>query len=256
MLSFEEIKRYWDDRAAGDSSVQSTTQDVFLRQIELSALVERIKRLSPKTVADIGSGDGRTTIGLARTFSALHFQGFDYSESMVENSGKLLATEGLTNIEFSQRDVCQGLVGSFDLIYTTRCLINLPSWELQSEAIRNIHDALNPEGSYVMIENFVEGHENFNRVRKTFELPEIPIREHNYFFEQQRLRNFVDDLFEIIEEVNISSAYYLVSRIIYSKICADQACQPDYFDTHHRYAAELPFCGEFGPVRLVWLKRK
>lgn len=256
MLNFDEIRKYWDDRAAGDSSVQSTTQDVFLRQIELSALAERVMKLSPRRVADIGSGDGRTTVGLARTFGSIQFQGFDYSASMVENSRKVHLAAGLANAKFDQLDVCDGLDASFDLIYTTRCLINLPSWDLQKQAIQNIHSALNPGGTYVMIENFVEGQENFNRVRRTFELPEIPIREHNYFFERQRLLDFADDMFVVAEEVNISSMYYLVSRVVYSRICADQGTQPDYFDAHHRYAADLPFCGEFGPVRLISFQKK
>ena len=58
------------------------------------------------------------------------------------------------------------------------------------------------------------------------------------------------------EEINISSTYYLVSRIIYSKICAETGVQMDYFDDHHRYAAGLPFSGEFGPVRLICLRKK
>ncbi len=256
VLNFDEIRKYWDDRAAGDSTVQSTTQDLFLRQIELSALIERVSKFSPQRVADVGSGDGRTTIGLARTFAAIQFSGFDYSVAMVDNSRKVLAAEELANVGFGQLDICDGLSGSFDLIYTTRCLINLPSWELQQKAIQNIHKALSPGGIYVMIENFVEGHENFNRVRRQFELSEIPIRQHNYYFERQRLFDFANDMFLVSDEVNISSMYYLVSRVVYSRICSDQGTQPDYFDPHHRYAAELPFCGEFGPVRLICFQKK
>ena len=148
-----------------------------------------------------------------------------------------MAAEELANVGFGQLDICDGLSGSFDLIYTTRCLINLPSWELQQKAIQNIHKALSPGGIYVMIENFVEGHENFNRVRRQFELSEIPIRQHNYYFERQRLFDFANDMFLVSDEVNISSMYYLVSRVVYSRICSDQQNQLDYFDPHHRYAA-------------------
>jgi hypothetical protein len=63
-------------------------------------------------------------------------------------------------------------------------------------------------------------------------------------------------MFRIEEEVNISSSYYLVSRVIYSKICAEKGIQPDYFDDHHRFAASLPFSGEFGPIRLICLKKR
>ncbi len=256
MMNFEDIRKYWEDRAAADSSVQSTTQDVYLREIEFKALTERIRKYSPAVVADLGCGDGRTTARLASEFPEAFFSGFDYSSSMVENANKVLLSGKASNVEFDQLDICKGLNGTFDLIYTTRCLINLPSWDLQRLAINSIHKALPVGGVYLMVENFLEGQENFNQVRKDFGLPAIPIREHNLFFERHRLLEYVEGRFEVEEEVNISSTYYLVSRVIYSKICLETGKQPDYFDHHHRFAAGLPFSGEFGPVRLVCLKKR
>lgn len=256
MMNFEETRNYWEERALADDSIQSTTQDVFLREIELNTLFERIREYSPKYVADVGCGDGRTTIGLALKFGEIQFGGFDYSSSMIENAKKVLTKQNVPNVRFEQHDICNSLRGTFDLIYTTRCLINLTSWDLQKNAIKNIHRALKDDGVYLMFENFREGQENFNRIRKKYELAEISIRDHNLFFTHKKLLDFTDDLFEVKEDVNISSIYYLVSRVIYSKICADLGTKPDYFDAHHRYAANLPFCGEYGPVRLISLRKK
>jgi len=256
MMNFEEIRKYWEDRAAEDSSAQSTTQDFYLREIEFNALHERIQKYSPDFVADIGCGDGRTTARLANNFMNVSFTGFDYSSFMIENARSVLISGESPNIDFRQLDICEGLKDSFNLIYTTRCLINLPSWGLQKVAINNIHKALRVGGVYLMVENFIEGHDNFNKVRRDFGLPEIPLRVHNFFFHRQRLLDYVDGLFEVEEEINISSSYYLVSRVVYSKICAETGKQPDYFDDHHRFAAALPFCGEFGPVRLICLKKR
>ncbi|MDD2768290.1 MAG: class I SAM-dependent methyltransferase [Methylococcus sp.] len=254
-MNFDEIKRYWNQRATTDTSVQSTTQDAYLREIEYRALADRIGCAVPARIADVGCGDGRTTARLATRFPMTEFIGFDYSSSMIENARCVHADQG-TNLRFEQSDVCEGVPGRFNLIYTTRCLINLPSWHLQKGAIASIHSALNSGGSYLMVENFVEGHESFNRVRRDFGLPEITVRDHNLFFVRDALLEYVSELFDVEEEVNISSAYYLVSRVIYSRICIESGKQPDYFDDHHRLAAELPFCGEFGPVRLVSLKKK
>jgi SAM-dependent methyltransferase len=256
VLNFEEINRYWEERAAEDSSVQSTTQDIYLREIELNTLSEYIERYLPVLVADVGCGDGRTTARLAAKFQEAKFTGFDYSRSMVENARSVLASLGMSNVKFDQLDICEGLKEAFDFIYTTRCLINLPSWDLQAVALKNIHEALTGEGIYLMVENFMEGHDNFNRVRRNFGLPEIPVREHNLFFRRQRLLDYIGGFFDVVEEVNISSTYYLVSRVIYSKICSDAGKHIDYFDDHHRLAAGLPFCGEFGPVRLLCLRKK
>lgn len=255
MMNFEEIKKYWEDRAAGDSSAQSTTQDFYLREIEYNVLCERIQKYSPDVVADVGCGDGRTTARLANKFPSAFFSGYDYSSFMVENARSHFPPVKSPNIQFDRLDICAGLKKSFNLIYTTRCLINLPSWDLQKIAINNIHSSLTIGGIYLMVENFIEGQENFNQVRENFGLPEIPIREHNFFFQRDRLFDYIDGRFEIEEEVNISSTYYLVSRVIYSKICSETGQQPDYFDDHHRFAAGLPFTGEFGPVRLICLKK-
>lgn len=256
MLNVDEIRSYWEGRAAGDPSAQSTTQDVYLREIELRVLTEQIERLKPGSVMDIGCGDGRTTIGVARDFSDLKFFGFDYSDAMVENARTNLVAHELENVRFERHDIRDKLTSCFDLAYTTRCLINLPEWDLQRLALRNIHQALNVGGHYLMIENFVEGQENLNHVRREFGLPEIAVRNHNLFFSRERLLADIDDLFSVKEEINISSTYYMVSRVVYSRICADNDVQPDYFNEHHRYAANLPFSGEFGPVRLLVLRKR
>lgn len=255
-MDFDEIRNYWNSRAAGDLSAQSTTQDVYLREIEFGALLERIRSRRPTRVADVGCGDGRTTARLASKLENLSFTGFDYSESMVANSRRIHAPSNLANLGFEQLDVCAGLNQGFDLIYTTRCLINLPSWEMQSKALTNIHAALSTAGSYLMVENFVEGQDNFNQVRQRFGLPEIPVRSHNKFFERARLLDYIDGMFVVEEELNISSTYYLTSRVIYARMCADAGTEPDYFDDHHRLAAGLPFAGEFGPVRILCLRKR
>lgn len=255
MLNAEEIRNYWEQRASSDQSAQSTTQDVYLRAIEMRVLNEQISRLSPGCVADVGCGDGRTTIRAARDFPATRFSGFDYSGAMIENARMNRDKLGIKNIEFGCHDIREPLPSSFDLIFTTRCLINLPDWNLQCIALRNIHDALNQGGYYLMIENFIEGHDNFNKIRRAFGLPEIAVRDHNLFFNRDDLLIELKGRFSIEKETNISSSYYLVSRIIYSRICADESVPPDYFDAHHRYGADLPFSGEFGPLRLLVLKR-
>lgn len=255
-MNFEDIKKYWETRAAGDSSAQSTTQDFYLREIEFNVLAEHIAKYAPRLVADVGCGDGRTTSRLAAMFPKSSFSGFDYALTMVENARSGLRVSGQPNVVFDQRDISAGLSGQFNLIYTTRCLINLPSWDLQAAAINNIHVALPRGGMYLMVENFIEGHNNFNSVRKKFGLPEIAVREHNHFFNRELLLRHLRELFDVEYEVNISSTYYLVSRVIYSKICAETGKSPDYFDDHHRFAAGLPFSGEYGPVRLLCMRKK
>lgn len=256
-MEFEQIKRYWDERASHDDTAQSTTQDFYLRDIEFGVIKEAIFTHKPTSVLDIGCGDARTTARLASTFANLRFFGVDYSESMIKNAKRNIDNAGINNLLVHSGDVTGSLsIDKLDMAYTTRCLINLPDWELQCIAIDNIAKTLRSGGIYVMIENFVHGHDNFNQVRATLDLPAIPIRDHNLYFDKRKLESFLFDRFDIIDDKNISSTYYLISRVIYSKLCQDTGTTPDYFDPHHKYAAQMPFCGEFGPVRMLMLKKR
>ena len=107
-----------------------------------------------------------------------------------------------------------------------------------------------------MIENFNEGQNSFNNLRKEFSLPEIPIRDHNFFFNYNQTLNFMKNFFDVIYDINISSTYYLVSRIIYSSICKVKGEVADYSDIHHELASKLPFLGNFGPTRAIIFKKK
>ncbi len=253
----DEIKAYWENRAANDSSVQSTTMDIWLRHIEAEYLSASIKKHRPHKVCDVGCGDGLTTISCARDNQLMSFIGFDYSESMISNAKSNAHQYNLPNISFSMGDITGGINSqSIDLIYSTRCLINLAGWSSQMTALSHIYDALSPGGIYVMVENFIEGQNLFNSVREKFGLPVIPVRDHNTFFARDDLLNYMSKKFDLIDEVNISSSYYMVSRIVYSRMCLDEGVTPDYNDIHHQLAAKLPFAGEYGPVRALTFQKK
>jgi tRNA G46 methylase TrmB len=51
-------------------------------------------------VADIGCGNGYSTINLAKSNPDLHFNGFDYSENMICFAKKIQHQEGITNLDF------------------------------------------------------------------------------------------------------------------------------------------------------------
>jgi len=259
-MDFEQTRAYWEQRASAGNSVQSTTDDVYLRKIEQRVLEEEISTLStspePPKVLDIGCGDGRTTIALAKALPSVAFTGFDYAPAMVANAIENGRADGVKNASFHQHSVLEPFVSTYDIAYTTRCLINMPSWDAQTDAIRNIHGALSAGGHYLMVENFVEGQAAFNAVRAQYGLPEIAIRDHNLFFERRKLLEAVTPLFHLVSEVNVSSTYYLVSRVVYSRMCMDRDEKPNYLDPHHELASNLPFSGEYGPVRLLVFKKR
>jgi len=232
--------------------------DEELPEIETLKSKIKIYQQDINNIADVGCGNGYSTIELAKQFPKIQFFGFDYSEEMIKNA-KINAIEAdVKNISFDVLDILEGVIKEkYDLIYTDRCLINLSSWEDQKTALQKIFSALSDNGKYLMIENFMNGQNNLNALRKEFGLKDIEVRVHNLFFNLEEVQDFTKNLglkFELYE--NISSLYYLVSRVIYSNICMKDGIEPDYYDIHHELASKLPACGDFGPIALCTIKKE
>jgi len=258
-MEYEKIKNYWEDRAKDDSSPQSTTEDYYLRQLEIAKLKEAIFRYGSKIkiVGDFGCGDGFSTISLAKEFPSIHFIGYDYSQSMIRNAEKRKKEEGVSNVEFKVIDVLKERASqSFDMIYTDRVIINIPSWEEQKKAIDLIFESLNKGGVYVIIENFIDGHNNFNKLREEFGLDKIEMRWHNLFLDKNTLMPFLEKKSRIIMDENFTSTYFIVSRIVYTKICKLENKKPDYFDIHHKLGSMLPPSGNYGPTSIMIAEKK
>jgi ubiquinone/menaquinone biosynthesis C-methylase UbiE len=258
-MNYEMVKEYWEKRAKENEFANNiTTNDTYLREIEISCLKKNIAEhiKAGFKIADIGCGDGYSTLEIAKESSHAIFMGYDYSKQMIQKAQEGLKKYDLKNVSFNVSDITSIKIDEkFDLIYTDRCLINIPSWELQKTSLKNIYNLLNDNGIYIMIENFIDGHNNFNNLRKIFGIKEIKIREHNLYFDKNEFLPFINLYFKILKEENISSLYYIVSRVIYSKICEINNEAPNYNDIHHNLAARLPSLGNYGPISMFVLKK-
>jgi ubiquinone/menaquinone biosynthesis C-methylase UbiE len=253
-----EIKDYWNQRAATEPA-NATTNDVFMRVLERATLIEHLRRLgcgANSRVLDAGCGDGESLLALNDAFGCV-LVGRDYSRSMIDLANDRLATRPDARIDLAVGDVRE--VGdtfdgeSFDFVSTDRCLINLESEEEQFRAIAGIARVLRPGGFYLAIENFVEGNDRLNELRRSFDLPPIAIRWHNRFFREADFVARVKEHFCTLQKVDFSSAYYLATRVIYSKLCALDGKSPNYRHPIHELSTKLPELGDFSPIKLFVL---
>lgn len=259
------IRKYWDDRAkAANLNPNATTDDVYLRILEIRTFVEAIKKINKKKlkVLDLGCGDGYTTIGIASKILDAEFIGVDYSANMISNANERLLKESAkikkrmkfvvadaTNIpEYFTKE-------EFDVVVSSRCLINLKSSKQQYKSIADIAGILKKGGSYISAENFEEGNRELNKLRKQMGLNEIPVRWHNLFFKEKTYLQKTKTLFNKVELYNFSSSYYYATRVIYSKFCQLKNVTPDYHHEIHKLAIDLPAQGNFSPIKLVIHKK-
>lgn len=258
-----EIKKYWDERAQSlVANPKATTDDYWLRLIEIREIKRALSQIKKKkNILDIGCGDGFSTINVFKSFPMCNFIGGDYSENMIKNVKILLKRMKIksSNIKFQILNVLDisALKKKFDVIISDRCIINLPTRDIQKRAIKEIWNSLSKKGFYIMIENFIEGHETMNKLRKRLGLKEIPVRWHNNFLDEKMLNNFVSKYFKIVARKNISSVYYLITRVVYSKICQIENREPDYDNIIYKVAYDIDeYIGNYGPINLLILNKK
>ncbi|GBF32292.1 methyltransferase [Desulfocucumis palustris] len=251
--SMENIKKYWDDQARKfGSAANATTQDVYMRQIEINYISEFLSSFKkPLRVLDIGCGNGFSTMEYKSRVPWHSYVGGDYSEDMIfiaNNELEKHQTSG--DIQFKVMDVMNlsKYGDTYDVIISDRCLINLGNLNNRKQALWEISKCLQSGSWYLMIENFLEGHIEMNKMREYLDLDEIPVRWHNSFFSYKELEDSIKHIFKISSFENISSLYYLVTRVVYSKLCEIQKRTPDYDNPIYKVAAKLPPAGNFGPI--------
>jgi SAM-dependent methyltransferase len=256
-----DIKGYWDARAKMTTGPSKTTNDVFLRQIEVSIIAAELSKVQPAAdpmVLDVGCGDGRTVFALAERFPSLTFRGVDFSSEMIASARNTLYSQSFgldQRITFSLGDVrdLHAVIGEkkFWAIISNRCLINLATSDEQYLALQQIAAHLAPEGVFLGTENFVGGQNALNQLRRSMRLPEIPIRWHNLFFEENEFISRTQDIFREVKLINFSSTYYYVTRVVYSALCHLQGQEPDYEHPIYEVAIRLPPFGDFSPIKLI-----
>jgi SAM-dependent methyltransferase len=198
------LRAYWED--PGVVSII----DRNLHKLEMDTVSRHL--LPTDRLADIGCGDGEATIHYAaRVQRCVGFEPSNHLRAKAIEAGE---KSGLANLSFRAGDILEmrEKTGEFDVVVSERMLINLASWEEQTQALRNIHGILERGGRAILVENTNDAFLALNDVRAKVGLPPIPQHWHNRFFDYDELMNFLAGKFQLLKTYDFGF-YYLLTRV-------------------------------------------
>ena len=152
-MTLEEIRNYWERSGKSfpsDGQITPTSRDPYLGELERDNILACLD--IEYTCLEIGCGDASHTMHYAKKVK--HILAIDVANSLISIASRRAQLESLNNIDFcvgsvlDTRDRFEGK--QFDCVLSQRCLINLPDWELQKNAIIQIHHLLTDQGVFLL----------------------------------------------------------------------------------------------------------
>ena len=226
------IKEFWEERAIlKPSSKLVTHRDVDQVTIEIDKIYDLLTE--DDKLMDIGCGSGYSTRIYAQKCKKV--LGIDYSNNMIDVAKKNYIYE---NLNFKCQDVTK--LSEFDekysVVLSTRCLINLDSWEKQKDTIVRIHRCLNNDGKFILAEGTLQGRQNLNNLRTKVGLEEMPPVWHNLDFDEEKLDTFMNDIFTL-EDTHTFGFYDVLTRVQYPLSIFPEA--PQFGTSFHNATRKL-----------------
>lgn len=240
------IKDFWESQAAkfGESH-EASWGDNFAIDLEIENIGSFIAE--GNSVCDIGCANGFALLRHADDKNLLKSVGIDFSPKMVGHAKAALSkSKHREKIEFAVGDVRHLDLESnqFDVVYTTRVLINLPNWNDQMQGIRECIRVAKPGGKIVLSEAFWEPLVKLNSLRTLFGLESLVEHDFNRYLKKKKLQSFLESSgIEYIVK-DFSSVYYLGSRLI-RDLVTDIDAYPGYSNPINEifYNIERKFSG-------------
>lgn len=209
------IGKFWEDqgRKYGTSHVASW-DDKYMIDLEIAMIGKYISKGA--SVLDVGCGNGYSAFRqIEKTECTL--TGIEFAESLYKAAVEAQAKHPKKNqIQFRRGDIRKLDMPSksMDVVYTTRVLINLPTWEEQVLGIEECLRVTKPGGTVVFAEAFWEPLCRLNALRMFAGLPNLVEHDFNRYLKVSRFEQFLTSKGLRFVEEDFSSLFYLGSRFI------------------------------------------
>lgn len=241
-MSNDHIKDFWEKQAeVFGTSYEASWGDYYMIELELETIGKYIGYR--QSVLDVGCANGYSTSQQAMAHLSCKFVGIDYAENFISAAKK---TSNMDNIEFLLGDAraIQFADNTFDVVYTTRVLINLPTWSEQTQAIKECIRVAKPGGTIIFSEAFWEPMELLNAMRMLKGLDAITMHDFNRYLKLSGIKGLLKSLNLTFHIEDFSSIYYLGTRFL-KQLIAGPESYVSYKDEINKafYELEKKFSG-------------
>jgi ubiquinone/menaquinone biosynthesis C-methylase UbiE len=255
----DHIHDYWEGQARKHGAAPDASWgDVHAIALEVETISRHLA--DGDSVLDVGCANGYSAFQQLERRRLKKLTGVDFAPTMIAAAQAAHAQRGLgARAEFQVGDVRRLAFpdAAFDVVYTTRVLINLPTWEEQVQGITECLRVARPGGKVILSEGFWEPLVLLNAMRALVRLPPLVEHDFNRYLKKQRLEELLAALGLAFEVEEFSSVYYLGSRFL-RELVTDAAAWPGYSNPVNRifYDLEREYSGGGCGIQQAYVIRK
>jgi ubiquinone/menaquinone biosynthesis C-methylase UbiE len=252
------IRDYWEEQGRRHgASHDASWGDTHAIALEIETIAAHLA--DGDTVLDVGCANGYSAFQQLERHQLKRLTGVDYAAAMVAAAREAQAARGIGGVEFLEGDVLALAFpdASFDVVYTTRVLINLPRWDDQVRGITECLRVARPGGKVILSEAFWEPLVLLNALRALVRLPPLVEHDFNRYLKKERLESLLAALKLEYSVEEFSSVYYLGSRFL-RELVTDAAAWPGYSNPVNRifYELEREYSGGGFGIQQAYVIRK
>ncbi len=229
---------YWDSRPASVEPDKVNIDDITQTKLERQFIGKYLN--DENHVLEVGCGNGNLSKWLCNRVKKI--TAFDYSEKMILQAKEINEQENIVYFEDSIINPKYINQTQYDAILCVRVLINLKNLEQQINAIKVMGQLLPKGGKLILIEGFLDGFKEIDKLRSKIGIQPIKPASINFYTELEPLMSEVLKSFDLIEESH-NGVFDFLTRII-NPILNDEKKLTDFNGFHNKI---LPLCLEYNP---------
>lgn len=251
--TLESVHQFWNKEALewGDDP-RVTIRDHYFRLLSTQKITGLLR--GKHDVLDVGCGSGFATLFYAQVVDKI--VGVDYAEEMVRRAQRFLddrtyfaqtmsryspdaVPQLKDNLEFSAGNILalDFPAGSFDAVVAERVLINLPTRNLQDDAVAEVARVLKPGGVWILVEVTEQGHRTVDALRSQFGLPRLEKYWHNLYLDSDHFQRIATKAGFALKQTSTFETYQFLTKVVHA--AAALPSEPEFLAAFNNAARKI-----------------